>query len=618
MKLIIADRTLSDTEKQRIQQDSSVCRVFRNRSIPKQTENDQTIPGLEGQELQSLNKELLKSILEFGDRKIDGTPFSEFFTFKTAGLWYYHKFRIFYQVKTLMTTIREIQNIIEPDTYEEILIFTENRQIEASGFLGKEVRYVYPEVKRKRSVHFKALFFYSLTVVIRYLYSLFNQSLYLKDKEILVIDSIRHYRRIFDPQTGKDKLEDAFLGPFTKKYSKEIGLIDQLLIPKFSDPFRITRNNFINHAPENRIFSERIFLHSLLNFRVLKKWKADLRLLQSNYRKISSDTLDSVERLFFEAFKRLHASSKYYVLKYHVYRHYFKRSKAKILISIDENSPNFKIIHDAAKSRGITTIGYQHGLINEDHLSYTYSECDFRHRSTTDYFFTWGKKWRNRLIEKGFSSESIKTIGQLRTDYITGIKSLSESYRKSYTDKGFKHLVLFASQPQKDEKLRYRAAQDVFTAIRNIPDSILLLKMHPHEKDKNYYLSIANACGCENIEIIEDTDLYLTIGMIDVAMTCFSTVGYEVMYFYKPLILVDHLKQDILDLHKNGIALQATNPSEIENHLRKLIGKNFKIDREKYDKSIEEMAFRIDAGASQRFWESLMEIKSAGPEKERF
>jgi hypothetical protein len=106
--------------------------------------------------------------------------------------------------------------------------------------------------------------------------------------------------------------------------------------------------------------------------------------------------------------------------------------------------------------------------------------------------------------------------------------------------------------------------------------------------------------------------------MIDVAMTCFSTVGYEVMYFYKPLILVDHLKQDILELHKNGIALQATNAPELEHHLKKLIEKDFKIDREKYDKTIEEMAYRVDGRVSERFWKSLMEIKDTGQEKKRF
>ena len=92
---------------------------------------------------------------------------------------------------------------------------------------------------------------------------------------------------------------------------------------------------------------------------------------------------------------------------------------------------------------------------------------------------------------------------------------------------------------------------DVFSALKDIPDAHLVIKLHPAEfNDFDYYHDLARKSGCSNYQIVLQVDLYLLISLSDIVITCFSTVGAETVYFNKPLIILDHLKQDIQGYYK--------------------------------------------------------------------
>jgi len=110
------------------------------------------------------------------------------------------------------------------------------------------------------------------------------------------------------------------------------------------------------------------------------------------------------------------------------------------------------------------------------------------------------------------------------------------------------------------------------------------------------------------IRITLDIDLYLLISICDVLITCFSTVGTETVYFHKPLIILDHLKQDIQNYHKEGVALQAANMKELKDHLENTLNEVSKIDPDAYDKFITKYAFAIDGKAAERALEAIVKI----------
>ena len=217
-----------------------------------------------------------------------------------------------------------------------------------------------------------------------------------------------------------------------------------------------------------------------------------------------------------------------------------------------------------------------------------------------DRTFIWGERWKELLSGKGnYDPESLVITGQIRTDVIPVLKNSKIKGVLNIPENS--RVVLFASQPQQDPELREKSAFDVFTAMSNIPNAHLVVKLHPAEKnDMTYYKEIARKAGCINYQIIYHIDLYLLISLSDIVITCFSTVGAETVYFNKPLIILDHLKQDIQGYHKEGIALQAIDQDELKNYILKFLNGQLSINAENYSNYIRNFAFKIDGRVSER------------------
>jgi CDP-glycerol glycerophosphotransferase (TagB/SpsB family) len=154
--------------------------------------------------------------------------------------------------------------------------------------------------------------------------------------------------------------------------------------------------------------------------------------------------------------------------------------------------------------------------------------------------------------------------------------------------------------------LRYRAASDVFKAARKLPNTQLVVKLHPREfADSGYYSAIAAEVGCTNYTIDKTSDLYHLIASCDVLITCFSTVGTETVYFHKPLIILDHLKQDIAGYAAEGVAFQATDADSLASILSGIFRGTLRADRTKYDSFIRKYAYRIDGKVAERCIEAI-------------
>ena len=104
----------------------------------------------------------------------------------------------------------------------------------------------------------------------------------------------------------------------------------------------------------------------------------------------------------------------------------------------------------------------------------------------------------------------------------------------------------------------------------------------------------------KNYEIIYYIDLYFLISTCNILITSFSTVGTETIYFSKPLIILDPLKQDIQNYHKEGIAFQATNSKELKNFIKNILCDDLRISNKLYKAYIEKYVFKIDEKVSER------------------
>jgi len=358
-----------------------------------------------------------------------------------------------------------------------------------------------------------------------------------------------------------------------------------------------------NHHP--KIFVEGLLISGLLKSSVRKSTQSAQQIIRLAYPKVLELELSTVHRMTLEVFHSLDKSSGFFLYRYFAARNFFDRSGIKAVIAADENSPLTKSILDAAKFCGIKVIGLQHGTMHDLHPAYLYTVNDRKNRVMPDLTLTWGKYWEEFLIRKGnYPSDSVISVGQIRTDIIPVLLTAEKQKMAKPTD-----LIVFASQPQRDPELRYQAAFDVFKAASKLPKSRLIVKLHPREfADSEYYSAIAKAAECTNYVLDATSDLYQLIASCDVLITCFSTVGTETVYFHKPLVILDHLKQDIMGYAAEGVAFHATDAESLTSILSGIFSGTLKIDRERYNAFIQKYAYRIDGKVAERCIEAITSV----------
>lgn len=558
-----------------------------------------------------LNYLMFRKVNDFGDRKINQKTIADLLTIFNAGIWHYHKFRIYFFLCSFSYQLAEIN--FYASRYSSVEIYTSDRNLSLMEKFLPNIHVYFSLQDDKISFNFISLLNYFFLIALKLFLSLF--SFYkLNSKKHIIVDHSQKQSCLDIPGLNPVKGNYSILY-LLNKIQNDFLVINEDVIPKFKSvrTFKANLSPLFHKSNYKQYPGELILLNAICNFKTLLLIKRNSKKLLDAYSLIKPIATDMYDKAIFDFLTSLHKSSIYYLFRYLAYKKFFSKHPGFIsLTTTDENSPVLKSIVDAAKANKIVTIGMQHGNIHDLHPAYIFTPADRNNNVMTDYTFVWGKFYHDFLFEKGnYPQNSLITVGQLRTDIIPLLNKnilrnnltttlLNEIFISGYHSDCLK-LILFASQPQRDTQLRYRAARDVFSAVKNINGAFLLLKLHPAEFDDfEYYKSIADEVGCYNYKLIYFFDLYLLLAMVDIVITCFSTVGSEAVYFSKPLIILDHLKQDIQNYHANRVAWQATDADELNYYIREFLSGNLKIDNSAYDKFIQNYAFKIDGNVAQR------------------
>jgi hypothetical protein len=545
-----------------------------------------------------VNYQTMEEVLQFGDLPIGNQSVADLFRIDTASIWHYHKFRVYFTVRNLMYFLKPVSSQFEAFDGHIWFVSPEAKVLQN---LFPEVRFRFQEAKVKAKFNFGHLFSYLLLVKFRFLSYLFSPRrkpeylLYLTEKYSTVLD-----KNSLKPSSGHHILEYLI-----SELDPRFALLTEVLMPKpkgksdYSFSWKQYQSSW-NHHP--KIFLEGFLLSGLMKSSVRKSAKEAQFSIRRSYPKVREMELTIVQKLIAEVFQSLDKSSGFFIYRYFAARNYFKDSGIKAVIAGDENSPLTKSILDAARFCGIKIIGLQHGTMHDLHPAYIYTENDRKNRIMPDLTLTWGKYWEEFLLKKGnYPENSVVSVGQIRTDIIPELLKAEKQKQAKPTD-----LIVFASQPQRDPELRYQAAFDVFKAAKRLPKSKLIVKLHPREfDDADYYDAIAKEARCKNYVLDTTSDLYQLIAKCAVLITCFSTVGTETVYFHKPLVILDHLKQDIMGYAAEGVAFHATDSLSLTNILSGIFRGTLKIDRAKYDSFIQKYAYRIDGKVAERCIEEI-------------
>lgn len=604
-KTIIINRPLSDSETKEIKLlAKDGAKVF---ALPSGANADfaqQII--FTSDEKRQVNYDIMDEVLRFGDLAPGDKTVADIFRIDNASVWHYHKFRVYFAVRNLMYFLKPLQQ--QFISFEDHCWFVSADVLQLRNIFP-EVDFRVPESAPKSSFNFGILFSYVILLKYRFLVYLFfspkkpEYLLYLTEKYSTVLN-----KKNLKPATGHHILEYLIT-----ELDGRFALLTEVLMPKKKGKSDYSFSKKQYNTSWNRhpkIFLEGMMVLGILNKKVRKSTASARNQLRAGYSQVHKMELSVVQRLTFEVFQSFHSSSGFFLFRYFAARKYFAGSGIKAVIAGDENSPLTKSILDAARFCGIKIIGLQHGTMHDLHPAYLYTPNDLRNRIMPDLTLTWGKYWEEFLVEKGnYPKSSVISVGQIRTDIIPVLLK-AEMQKKTNPAE----LIVFASQPQRDPELRFQAAFDVFSAAKKLPNTQLILKLHPREfADASYYSAIAAQAGCTNYTIDKTSDLYQLIASCDVLITCFSTVGTETVYFYKPLIILDHLKQDIMGYVAEGVAFHATDADSLAGILSGIFRGNLRIDRARYDSFIRKYAYRIDGKVAERCIQAITSKPSEPP-----
>ena len=552
------------------------------------------------EEKKRINYDIMDFVISFGEKEFEGKPVVEWMKFDDSSIWYYHKFRAYFRLRNLKYEIAEAGKL--SIKYDSVSFYTSETLL-AEEIIHDNINIILPATSSVSKWNFTSLFKYVLILKTRWLIKLFSFKK-LKKPDHIIMDVTKR-QAFLDLNTLRVKKGNYVIGYLIEKAGNDFLIIDEAVQPKMSEGAKISLtcdNLFGKGSLRGRYFGEPILLNYFLSHEQRKRKKDIIRKLNNNLDQLL-DQCEGDEKLLTGIYRSFSGATNFYLIKYLAYRKFFSKHKFKTITTVDENSPAIRCILDAARGEGIKTIGVQHGNIHDLHPAYLYTVADSKRKAFPDHSLVWGEFWKEFLIGKGnYKADSLKISGQIRTDVIPKLKAAGIGKKEIFPElTNDDKLIVFASQPQRDPQLRRRAAEDVMKAVKATPDGFLLIKLHPNEKnDSNYYANIAKEIGLERIMITLSVDLYLLISVCDILITCFSTVGTETIYFGKPLIILDHLKQDIQNYHKESVAFQASNDKELENHIANILSGKTSIDKEACERFISKYAFDIDGKASER------------------
>ena len=530
-----------------------------------------------------LEKNWRNSINQFSSIDINGKKILELTQInEKANLWFYNKFRIFHTKRAAYYELSLVMELLNEN--DEFHIISSNLIKEL--FDNYQIKIINNEKKKKKK-NYTSYSNYILVFIIRVIIS--KKTIPKKPINILhgYLTSETLVRSIKDVK--KSAKTNPVWGYLAEKYENQFHFIEDIAFPNIYKKYKITKRR-ITKKYKNTFTNEYILFKGLLRPKILKKSKKTNLVISDNLEKIKSNIHEPTHKLILKGIIDNNKVNALYIYKHFSYQGFFSMLNSKSSVTTyGENLSQGKVILDAAKQKGIKTYAIQHGMISAYNMGYNFSLLEAKTKPMPDITFAWGKKWKNEMIEHGnYPEDLIKIVGQPRTDIINKIKN-------TYPVK--KGQITFFSQPQPDKEEQIASAKDFIIAANHNHNLKFCIKMHPGE-DADVYDKLIEDLKPLNLEIINDKDAYQVLAESELAMTCFSTIGSESVYFNIPLIIYDRKGKDIAGYIKNEIGYWAKNSVDLISLISQYKEDKLKsLDRDSY---INKTAHKIDEKVNER------------------
>ncbi|MDX1670950.1 MAG: hypothetical protein R3211_01310 [Balneolaceae bacterium] len=223
-----------------------------------------------------------------------------------------------------------------------------------------------------------------------------------------------------------------------------------------------------------------------------------------------------------------------------------EQSKPHYVFATSENNSIGRIFIDEAQNLDIPTFGVQHGTIAPYNIDYRFSKTEAE-KALPDYFFVWGEAIKDYLVEEQqYDPSRTFVVGQLEYDRVLDRLAPNRTLSE-FKERRNRPVLFFASQNQPDTRSHLETARALARFCRDY-ELACCVKLHPGEHDATPYLDQFSQFQCKDDLILLDDSIYALIAASDFGATCYSTVAWEIMGMKKPLIIIDPLELNLLNL----------------------------------------------------------------------
>tara|TARA_R110002072_G_scaffold302577_2_gene486413 strand:+ start:24270 stop:25976 length:1707 start_codon:yes stop_codon:yes gene_type:complete len=539
------------------------------KAVGQERNNSAIVIELSSTQKQTINHQAFSEIVNFYNT--NEKSFKSFENNLGIDVWFLQNLRLYYNYRDLLLDSALMGAFL--DQVEDGIIITSNSLL--LDFVDSSKIKVVPAKKVKKRKYKRFLAEIWLIVKQR---SIRKQRI---SKTVILSNAL-------DNPNGESKR----FGSLEDSYDK---IINRSLLETSNDlPKRANYSNqFIN--------TDQLFKSYLKRFTFI----SDYLKIKKAYKKLrrgilsTDNKLDTNQNVILNLFWNSRKSSYLYYLRYKSFSLFFRNHQIKAVLLSDENGSQQKVVQYAAKKNKVKIAAFQHGAIaRRFQLDYDFSKYNSK-PLLPDVTFVWGEKYAEILVDLGYPEGTINTCGR-----ITPNKDSLPANSKF--DEIENEIILYATQPQPDQTLRVQQLKDVLLAAKEFRNQYsLVIRPHPGEKDDNYFLNIAKEVKCENFLIDRVTALELQMEKCELLITSYSTVGSEFIPFFKPLIVLDYLAEDMAGWIREGVGIPIANKNELVEILKK---EERPINNTMYEVFIKNYFYRIDGDAAIRAQEVIEKL----------
>ena len=488
MHLVVTDRKLSLAEKSSLVPGEQLYLLSQQLDLPEGNYFE-----LSPEDKKQINYAFLEQCLAFGNKPLRGKTLQGSMTFGKANVWLYHKFRLYFELINFCYDYAALQSLAGKN--KSLTFYTKNSLFTKISDLPHGVEIVYAN-SQKASINLLNLLHLGGLLFIRFI-TFLRQIKRARKARYLIFNRPAQETPMRIPPDLAMSNENPYYGFLFSYVNSDTLVLEEFELPKLrtSEPFRMASRLWKPRKECPHLYGDGILIQGFLNPQLRKQVRKSSQLLKGLYPLLKEEGKTVYEQVIAHKIASLHNSSRYYLYRYFSYVSFFSTTQIERILTGDEGSPTIKSVLDAAKACKIETLGLQHGAIHPLHITYRFDKSDVAQgHPMTDKTLIWGEYWGKILQTYGqYAAKDLIVVGQARTDIIPYLDQLAKE--KVLEVPKEKKLVVFASQPQRDPKLRRQAAEDVFRAVSSHSEIHLLVKLHPRETDLSYYERIAQEVG---------------------------------------------------------------------------------------------------------------------------